>query len=215
MGFNNRTCSTALYPRFTSGPVLRGPHEHMMWREWMVRVINTTEEGAMVSLQAFVHPDLEDKAKCLGYVSSLYGNPQYEDLCVSPPYGTGLYLNGTQDDSEENSQFWTIRSVDGQEGTFEIIASNKPEVCARLVGVESCRSQVVLVENIGTSSSKSKKYTSWKFERRYDILSEESPSQSSPQPPNLLPASEKIASYSGASYFWTKFNRLRRNQSCL
>lgn len=102
-GFNNRTCSTKISPRTTAGPVMRGPSESMLWREWMIRVHDTqSEEIEMyktVSVQAFVHPDVEGDARCLGFASTFYGSPEFKGTCALPPYGNALFLNSTQDDS--------------------------------------------------------------------------------------------------------------------
>ena len=49
---------------------MRGPSSSMMWREWLIRVQNKDEDRVDVTLQAFMHPALEDQGKCLGYVSN-------------------------------------------------------------------------------------------------------------------------------------------------
>ena len=79
----------------------------MMWREWMVRVVeddagtNNSASKKVVTLQAFIHPDVEETAKCRGYMSTFYDNPEYQWTCSVPPYGDGLFLNGTTYDASE------------------------------------------------------------------------------------------------------------------
>jgi hypothetical protein len=120
----------------------------MMWREWMIRVGSATtssseQEDLTVSLQAFVHPDVENDARCLGYVSSFYGNPEYKGTCVIPPYGDGLFLNSTSNDADISSQTWTV--VESDAGVFQLVASNKPSACLRYLGLQDCGSSAVLV----------------------------------------------------------------------
>lgn len=99
-----------------------------------------------MSLQAFVHPDAEKEAKCHGFVSTFHGSPEYRGTCVIRPYGNGLFLNASEDQSSDSSQMWTIRSVDGGQGAFELIASNKPNVCRRLLAVKDCGYQPMLID---------------------------------------------------------------------
>ena len=138
LGFNNRTCSTNITPRRTAGPVMRGPSKSMMWREWMIRVnhdVDKSEEFKSISMQAFIHPDLEDDAKCQGFVSTFYDSPEFKGACKTPPYGSALYLNSTKDNGNESSQTWKIRLFDGSKAEFEMIASNKPGECQRVLAV--------------------------------------------------------------------------------
>ncbi|WPT17821.1 hypothetical protein PSENEW3_00005823 [Picochlorum sp. SENEW3] len=187
LGFNNRTCSPALSSRLTSGPVMRGPSTSMMWREWMVRVVSnpsssSEQESVTVSLKAFIRQNLQDKAKCLGYVSSFYGNPEYKGTCVIPPYGDGLFLNSTLDKSDISSQKWTV--IESEAGVFQLVASNKPSECSRYLGLKDCGSSVGLMGETSISRTDSSTYTRWKFSRRYDLASSVS---APPSPPPSLP----------------------------
>ncbi|KAI8108199.1 hypothetical protein M9434_006228 [Picochlorum sp. BPE23] len=190
LGFYNRTCSPSLSSKLTSGPVARGPSKSMMWREWMVRVGSATSsssepENVTVSLQAFVHPDVENDAKCLGYVSSFYGNPEYKGTCVIPPYGDGLFLNSTSSDAEISSQTWMV--VERDAGVFQLVASNKPSACLRYLGLQDCGSAAVLIGETSTFLEDSSIYTTWKFIRRYDLVPLVSPPPP-PLPPSPLPS---------------------------
>ena len=209
LGFNNRTCSTLLSSRLTAGPVIRGPSTSMMWREWMVRVLDakgdSNQQSVRVSLQAFVRPEMADTAKCLGYLSTFYENPDYDggEACSAPPYGNGVFLNGTKSDSAGGAvtaQSWTVRAFPGgEDGLFELVASNKPASCSRLLGVEQCSSRAVLVEQ---GMSGPTLHTAWKLTRRYDISPgfspPPSPQSSSPSPvpspggspPEMIPTNE-------------------------
>ena len=182
IGFNNRTCSTKLSPRSTAGPVMRGPSSSMMWREWMIRVEETNGENKdykTTSLQAFINPDIEDRARCLGYLSTFYDNPEFRGTCSIPPYGSALYLNSTRDVSTDSSQLWKIRLVGEARGEFEMIA-NKPDACLRILAVEDCESQPVLTDD---STSSSTTYRSWKLVKRYDLVEKASPPPPPPPPP--------------------------------
>eukprot|EP00889_Picochlorum_renovo_P006890 jgi/Picre1/33920/NNA_001399.t1 len=189
LGFYNRTCSPSLSSKLTSGPVARGPSKSMMWREWMVRVGSNTsssssseqEDVTVLSLQAFVHTDVEKDARCLGYVSNFYGNPEYKGTCVIPPYGNGLFLNSTLNDAEVSSQTWTV--VESDAGVFRLVASNKPSACLRYLGLQDCGSSAVLVDETFTFLEDSSIYTTWKFIRRYDLV----PLVSPPPPPSPPP----------------------------
>lgn len=188
LGFNNRTCSTALSPKTTSGPVMRGPSESMMWREWLIQVLEDGNQSKKISLQAYVHPDVEKQAKCLGFVSTFYDNPKYKGTCAIPPYGTRLFLNASQDQSVDSSQVWTIRSVGVAEGEFELLASNKPDACQRLLAVEDCESQPAQIfdeTTLGITSSA--KFRSWKLVKRYDIVPKSLPPPPPALPPPALP----------------------------
>ena len=184
LGFNNRTCSTKISPSSTAGPVMRGQSESMMWREWMVRVENQQDENEgykTISLQAFIRPDVEDEARCLGFVSTFYGNSDF--ACDSPPYGGALFLNSSRDDSKDSSEMWKIRQVDGTAGQFEIVASNKPDACPRVMAVEGCSGQPALIENSPPYVTESTKYRSWTFVKRYDLVPKASPPPPPPPPP--------------------------------
>ncbi|KAI8101852.1 hypothetical protein M9434_006916 [Picochlorum sp. BPE23] len=198
LGFYNRTCSPSLSSKLTSGPVARGPSKSMMWREWMIRVGSATSsssepENVTVSLQAFVHPDVENDAKCLGYVSSFYGNPEYKGTCVIPPYGDGLFLNSTSSDADISSQTWTV--VESDAGVFRLVASNKPSACLRYLGLQNCGPSAVLIGETSTFLEDSSIYTTWKFFRRYDLVPlvsppppPRAPSPPLPPPPSPLPS---------------------------
>jgi len=187
LGYNNRTCTSSLALRRTAGPVMRGPSSSMTWREWMIRVVDVGGSGGekAVTIQPFLRAPLADDAKCLGFVSSFYNNPKYKETCIIPPYGGGLFLNGTGDDSPNSSQVWTVRGAKGVSGEFELVAANKPGVCARLLAVEDCRSQPTLVESPVVHLTDSVKVTSWRLRRRFDeVLSAPS---SPPLPPSAPP----------------------------
>ena len=146
LGFNNRTCSATLSPRRSAGPVMRGQSKSMMWREWFVRVEERGNEK-LISLQAFIPPDSEYEARCLGFVSSFYGNKKYKGTCVIPPYGNSLYLDGTYENSTKApSQKWVLKAHTASKDSFELVASNKPDVCLRVLAVEDCGKMPVLVE---------------------------------------------------------------------
>ena len=185
LGFNNRICSTNISPQATAGPVLLGPSKSMEWREWMIRVEDDNaenEEYKTVSLQAFIHPDSEYDASCLGFMSTFYGSSDFKGTCVIPPYGNALFLNSSEDVSKDNSQMWRIRQNDGQ---FEIVAANKPDVCLRILAAEDCSDQPSLIENSPPYFTESAKYRSWKLVRRYDLV----PNSSPPPPPSPPPPS--------------------------
>ena len=191
LGFNNRTCTSSLAPSKTAGPVMRGPSSSMMWREWLIRVQNKDEDRVDVTLQAFMHPALEDQGKCLGYVSNYYGNPEYRGSCVIPPYGNGLFINGTEDTGNDvpiNPQVLSITTAPSRsaaEGAFELTAANKPDVCMRALAVEDCDLQAVLVEDPAEYFVESKKYKTWILTKRYDVVPKTSPpSPLSPPPPS-------------------------------
>lgn len=154
----------------------------------MVRVLKSTENEAIVSLRAFINPDLEADARCLGYVSSFYGNPDFTGTCVIPPYGSALFLNATRANNVmENSQTWKVRSANNMDGAFELIASNKPDACFRFLGVEDCNSQVALVQQPGSGLTESTTSMSWKLAREYDLVPILSPPPPSPPPPPPSP----------------------------
>ena len=189
LGFNNRTCSTKLSPRRTAGPVMRGPSKSMMWREWMIRVEDDNtknEDYKTISLQAFIHPDNEDDARCLGFVSTFYGISDFKGTCVIPPYGNALFLNSSRDDSKDNSELWKIRQTDGATEQFELVASNKPDVCLQTLAVEDCSDQPSLIES-SAPFTESRKYRSWKLVRRYDLSPKSSPLPPPPSPPPPSP----------------------------
>ncbi len=207
LGFNNRTCTSSLAPSKTAGPVMRGPSSSMMWREWLIRVQNKDEDRVDVTLQAFMHPALEDQGKCLGYVSNYYGNPEYRGSCVIPPYGNGLFLNGTEDTGNDvpiNPQVLSITTApsgSAAEGAFELTAANKPDVCMRALAVEDCDLQAALVEDPAEYFVESKQYKTWILTKRYDVvpktsppppLSPPPPSPTSPPPPASSPPPASI-----------------------
>jgi hypothetical protein len=192
IGFNNRTCSVSLSPSTTAGPVIREASKSQMWREWMVRVEGGKDAvEKKVTLQAFVDPDVGKKAKCLGYMSTFYGNPSYPNACSTPPYGTGVFLNGTKDLSSTikgGPQVWSVRAVAGSEsqGDFELHASSKPEEsCARVLSLDGCQGRPTL-SMMGSSSTSegSPLFSSWKFIKQYDLVSTAPP----PTPPSPTPS---------------------------
>ena len=190
LGFNNRTCSSSLALQRTAGPVMRGPSSSMTWREWMIRVVDVGGSGSTktVTIQPFLREPLANDAKCLGFVSSFYENPKYKGACIIPPYGGGLFLNGTRDSSLDGSQVWTVRGAKGVSGEFELSATNKPGVCARVLAAEDCRSQPTLVESPAVHFTDSVKATSWRLRRRFDVVNETPelppPPPSPPSPPS-------------------------------
>ena len=197
LGFNNRTCTTSLSPKSTAGPVMRGVSKSMMWREWMVRVVREEDGGEetapskkLVSLQAFIHPDVDNKAKCLGYMSTFYDNPEYQWTCSVPPYGDGLFLNGTKSEgtANGNSQIWSVQPAEKQ-GEFVLIAANKPSVCARALAATDCNALTTLVDYPATGTASGNTYTSWKLIKRYDV----NPTDPSPAPmPSPTPAPSPV-----------------------
>ena len=194
LGFNNRTCSGSganLSKSSTAGPVMRRPSASMMWREWLIRVI-AIDDKKLVSLQPFVRPDVKGKVRCKGFVSTLYGNPKFKLACAIPPYGNRLFLSSTQDQSNDNSQTWEIRAVEGKKGTFEFIAANKPAACRRLLAVEGCRTQPRLVDEFTISGgSKTNAYTFWRLVKRYDIVSTDLDDKTVPPQPSLPSQTEE------------------------
>jgi hypothetical protein len=143
----------------------------MMWREWMVTVKNKGDDRVDVSLQSFVHPARKDQGKCLGYVSNYYGNPKFKGSCLIPPYGNGLFLNGTEDTASKASNSPQVLSMKAAgEGEFEITAANKPDECTRALAVEDCDNRAVLVEDPVKYFTDSRKYTTWVLTKRYDVV---------------------------------------------
>lgn len=164
----------------------------MLWREWVFTVQQKHDDRVDVSLQAFVHPALKDQGKCLGYASSFYGNPEYKGTCAIPPYGDGLFLNATSDESGMSSQSWTVETSSATEsdaGVFHLVASNKPSVCLRQLGLMDCGSSAVLIGKTSTSLKETSTYTTWNLVRRYDLVPVASPPPPShpPPPPATLP----------------------------
>ena len=201
LGFNNRTCSTSLSPKTTAGPVMRAASQSSMWKEWLVRVDGQdTEKGTKrVSLQAFIDPTVEEEAKCLGFVSTFYDSPGYQATCALPPHGNGLFLNGTKSTKAMSAQSWVVRSRDDQQGVFELVAATKPESCARVLGVENCGSQPVLLTEQSTGNIKT-----WKIVKKYDIMPLSTPpppgSQSPPPPsPDQTPYPGPVISAPGTT----------------
>jgi len=159
----------------------------MMWREWMVAITKSPsgQEGVTVSLQAFVHPDVENQPLCRGYVSSFYGNPGYQGTCAVPPFGNGLFLNGTYAGQDINSQTWTVMQA-GETGTFKLVASSKPSECVRYMGLRDCDASVVLVDDSSSSLGETSTYAAWKIMRRYDVVPIASPPASAPPTPTAV-----------------------------
>lgn len=142
-----------------------------------------TENTKIVSLQAFINPENEDDAFCLGFVSTFYENAKYTGTCVAPPYGDGLFLNATWDiSSQKNPQSWTVRPSKDGDGLFDLIASSKPVTCARLLTAQNCTSRAVLVEE--SSSVGYPLETAWRFIRVYDIVPPSPPPPPPPAPPS-------------------------------
>ena len=94
---------------------MRRQGRSVMWRQWMIRVMETNTIRSKVYLKAFVDPKVEADARCLGYMSSLYGNPRHQDTCSAPPYGNVVFLNSTLDESEGSSQAWFVSPSDDEE----------------------------------------------------------------------------------------------------
>lgn len=156
-----------------------------MWKEWLVRVDGQdTEKGTKrVSLQAFIDPTVEEEAKCLGFVSTFYDSPGYQATCALPPHGNGLFLNGTKSTKAMSAQSWVVRSRGDEQGVFELVAATKPESCARVLGVENCGSQPVLLTEQSTGNIKT-----WKIVKKYDIMPTSTPPPPGSQsPPPLSP----------------------------
>ena len=160
IGFNNATCSVSMSTSTTES--------------WRVRVVETNGDQKKVTLQAFVDPALATENKCLGYMSTFYGNPSYPDACSTPPYGTGLFLNGTVGDGDPTSgpHVWTVLAV-GLQGDFEVYASDMPESCARVLSLEGCQDSPSLTIK---GSAVNQTYASWKLIKKYDFVPTASPS---------------------------------------
>lgn len=54
-----------------------------------------TDAYKIISLQAFIHPDVEDEARCLGFMSTFNGSSDF--AFDSLPYGSALFLNFSRD----------------------------------------------------------------------------------------------------------------------
>ena len=192
LGFNNRTCTTSLTSKTTAGPVIRQGSMSEMWYEWLIRVEGEDNEAGfkVVSLQGFIDPTVEDDARCLGYMSTFYTSPGYNWTCSFPPYGNGLFLNGTKssEDPATSSQSWRVQParVDGE---FELIAYNKPDVCTTALAVEDCNSLPVLVKLPVTTTGSIQTYTSWKFVKKYNLVA-----NIPPPPPPFPPVPQPIPS---------------------
>jgi len=133
-----------------------------------VRVVDS--EQSLVTFQSFIDPSAEKEAKCLGYLSTLYGNDGYKGTCVIPPYGSAVFLNASKDSSPawENPQIWKLDSSNA-EYSFHIYAWNKPAPCLRSLAVENCRTRPVLVESPVKFFTQSQKYDAWRLTRVYNI----------------------------------------------
>ena len=185
----------SLSPSTTAGPVMRQVSASQMWREWIVRVEDGSDGNEKkVTLQAFVDPDVGKKAKCLGYMSTFYGTPSYPNACSTPPYGTGVFLNGTKDSSGTTNggpRVWSVRAVAGSEsqGDFELHAYSKPEECARVLSLDGCQGRPTLsMMGSTTNSQGSQIYPAWKFIRQYEMVSTAPPSPPLPPSPSPTPS---------------------------
>ena len=176
--------------RSSAGPVMRRQRRSVIWRQWMIQVIESYSTRTKVYFKAFVDPEVEADARCLGYMSSLYGNPRYRDTCSTPPYGNGVFLNSTLDASEGSPQTWFVRPSDTEEGSFEIVAASKPDTCSRLLAARDCAVQPVLVEPLLRFIPYIGMYTSWEFIQEYEVRLPESP----PPPPPMSPLPEPAPS---------------------
>ena len=190
LGFNNRTCSATMSTRKSAGPVMRRQGRSVMWRQWMIQVIESHTTQSKVYLKAFVDPEVEADARCLGYMSSMYGNPRYRDTCSTPPCGNGVFLNSTLDASEGSPHAWFVRPSDTEEGSFEIVAASKPDTCSRLLAARDCAVQPVLIEPLLRFIPNIGMYTSWEFIQEYEVRLPESP----PPPPPMSPLPEPASS---------------------
>lgn len=189
MGFNNRTCSTALSPKFTSGPVMKDPSESMMWREWFVHVEEESKESVKsLHIEAFARPDTEGDAKCLGFVSNFYDNPRYKGTCALSEYSRALFLNATKDKSNRsNPQRWTIKQHETVDDAFELLASNKPENCLRTLAVRGCDKQPTLVEGI-LGDEAGEYQSAWTLIKRYELVPPPPPPPTPPPPTPPAPS---------------------------
>ena len=189
LGFNNRTCTTSLAPKETAGPVMRQSNKSKQWYDWLVRVEGSgqQDDGSIeVSLQAFIDPKLAEDAYCLGFMSTFYDSPGYSAMCSLPPYGTGMFMNGSVScpaGQDTDAQKWFIRPV-GDSGEIEILAP-KPSVCARAVAVKDCEYQPILVNYPVVNEANTNTYAKWKLVKRYDVVPRTSPSPV-PSPPAPL-----------------------------
>lgn len=168
---------------------MRRTSRSQLWYDWLVRV--DEDDKKRFSFQAFIEPKLADEAKCLGFMSTFYGNPDYKATCAIPPHGTSLFLNVTQDASASSPQWWNIREVASASGgsNFELLAATKPSVCPRLLTVQDCSALPTLVfDDPLAFPSGIATYTQWKFTKRYDITySSPPPPPPSPPPPSPPP----------------------------
>lgn len=163
---------------------MRSGDESALWLEWMVRVQGPTDNTSVsVSIQAFVHPNVEEEALCLGYMSTFYGMQGYTLTCDAQPYGTGVFLDGSKATGmgTEYPQTWVVRR--SGDGGFEIAAASKPDGCARVLATANCSRQLLLLL---TEDSSAEYFKSWKFIKRYDIIPP-SPPPPPPSPPPVAP----------------------------
>eukprot|EP00889_Picochlorum_renovo_P006070 jgi/Picre1/33100/NNA_008426.t1 len=78
---------------------------------------------------------------------------------------------------------------------FELTASNKPDVCQRLLAVEDCQNQPALIfEDSTFDITASIKHRYWKLFKRYDVVPISSPPPPSPSPPSPSPPSPSTLS---------------------
>ena len=145
------------------------------------------DDGSIeVSLQAFIDPKLAEDAYCLGFMSTFYDSPGYGSMCSLPPYGTGMFMNGSVScpaGQDTDAQKWFIRPV-GDSGDIEIVAP-KPSVCARAVAVKDCEYQPILVNYPVVNEANTNTYAKWKLVKRYALVPRTSPS---PPPPSPVPS---------------------------
>lgn len=161
---------------------MRGDSRSSLWRQWMLRVADTSTDESKIYLKAFLDPEVEGDAKCLGFVSTFYGTPGYQNTCSTPPWGNGMFLNTTFDNTKGSPQLWIVRPNEDGEGSFEIVAANKPDRCSRLVAVEECAYQPVLIEPLLKYIPEPPKHTSWKFIKEYELQPSAPPPAQSPPP---------------------------------
>jgi surface protein len=134
-----------------------------------VRVVDS--EQSLVTMQSFVSPSVKKKARCLGLMSTLYGDARYKGTCVIPPYGSAVVLEATRDTSPEwnNPQVWRVMQSNKSQDSFHLMAANKPVPCLRSLAVEDCSQRPVLVESPVAFFTESRKYDAWKLTRVYDV----------------------------------------------
>ena len=169
---------------------MRQSNKSKQWYDWLVRVEGSgqQDDGSIeVSLQAFIDPKLAEDAYCLGFMSTFYDSPGYGSMCSLPPYGTGMFMNGSVScpaGQDTDAQKWFIRPV-GDSGEIEILAP-KPSVCARAVAVKDCEYQPILVNYPVVNEASTNIYAKWKLVKRYALVPRTSPPSPVPSPPAPL-----------------------------